>query len=86
MPKYKIGDVLRWKYKNSDCITLEKIIDIDKGMYELQIVESNTDTFKIGDIERFTTRQVDRVELVELAIDYIKEKDFNKDLKDLIDE
>ncbi len=93
MPKYKVNDVIRWDndvirwdFDDNDwCYDIIINIDRKKDEYTLKVIDMNEEfnTWNIGHIDIFT-----KEDLNEAKIDfiYMKEKEFNKDLKDLINE
>ncbi len=89
IPKYKIGDVcVGWvsqfeKEKGDKPFIREQIIDIKNGEYILKVLmnfdnprDCDNNVYRINFYEE--TSELDHI--------YQKEKEFNKDLKDLINE
>ncbi len=90
MPKYKIGDIVKWESRG--IYTIDKIISVyfssivKKYIYEIEtIVGNERENIKIGEIYSGIQAPIYE-EISKLAIEYLKEKEFNKDLKGLIDE
>ncbi len=78
MSKYKVGDLIE------DADGIFKITDVDSNNYHCEVVEWFSPIFgKPGDFY-WWTHHVDSN--VNLAIEYMKAKEFEQDLKDLINE
>ncbi len=85
MAKFKVGDVIKIQY--NDCYAFHKISKINDDCYILERLEASNKNWNVGQQVIFHTNTVDVGGLnVTLIPNYIKIKEFDKDLKDLINE
>ncbi len=85
--KYKVGDILKWE-SNVERYAIDEIVSISDNSYKLKvIINSQSDLEpKVGECHKKLISELNSSNFYSLATNYIKEKEFNKDLKNLIGE
>ncbi len=88
MFKLKKGDIIKWDFGNAWCYDIiTKVSKKYEGYYAKLLETSENSGFdkkdftNFKDMERFYNDGT-----IKIAVDYMKAKEFNKDLKDLIEE
>ncbi len=87
--KYKVGDIVKWTFADS-LWAIDEVIEINENdqFYKMKVLASNAtnhDNYE-GVINNVRFDSSILRNSSELCLEYIKEKEFNKDLKDLIEE
>ncbi len=93
--KYKVGDIVEWRERpKKDWDTIDEIIEIFEEVnfnynkvykYRLKVIESsNTSEYEVGYVDDLEAVTYDKHS--KLSKKYKKIKEFETDLKDLIDE
>ncbi len=85
-PKYKVGDFIIWRNKVYDeGYAIYEIIGINNNYRIIPIINTSKYIVSLNEPGDYQIRGIDSNTNLELAEEYMKSKEFESDLKELID-